>query len=741
MPKKIKKTKEDKLYESLLKVTRQMIMGRSFVPGTVAEMMERLSLPLQHRPVLIKILDDLTAANEISCVNNRYVRQTGGGEVFAGTIRMHHRGFGFVETDNNAFSDDVFIPKHMTKNAVDGDKVEIMINTESLSGKGPEGRVIGIVERGRSHIAGIIKEIHKSGEIIAYVPILGQSQKVVVDPGEHELKEGDRLVMEVTDWGSKDTETLARFSRYLGHISDHKCDIKAAIEEYQLASEFSPESIAEAEKFGKSVPKKEIDKREDFRELECFTIDPDTAKDFDDALTLTKDKNGNFLLGVHIADVTAYVLPGSALDKDARVRANSTYFPGYCLPMLPKELSNNLCSLKPNVNRLTVSVMMTLDAKGDLLEYRTTRSVIRSQKRFTYKEAKQVLDGEKKSPHLKTLKLMVELCNLLKQKRFERGSLELALPDLVVMVDEEGFPLRTEYVEYDITHQLVEEFMLKANEVVAKHLTDRGDKLTYRVHDNPPEESLKDFVSLVRAFGFELNDAPSQEELQNFFNKVSETPYAQHLATSYIRRMRMAVYSPDNIGHYGLSLEHYCHFTSPIRRYADLIVHRILLDGPMSPEILETISAHCSEQERISAKAESGVKLLKKLRLLEAIREVDPDIEYDAVITTVKAWGITIEILAFMMESFTHISEIGDDYFEFEERKMRLIGRNTKTVYRSGEDVKAVLRNVNFITLESKWDIIAPEVIVEKKPERKKAKPKEKGKRSTGKKRAGKQKR
>jgi ribonuclease R len=718
MVKSPKKSKKDKLFDNLIKTTSQFMSGRSFISLSLLDLIDKLRIPPQHRKLFLEVLNTLVKNGEATFKNNTYRWKGSHADTISGTVRMHPRGFGFVEPDEpTGLTGDIFIPKHLTQNAVDGDKVEVIINHESISEKGPEGKIMGILERGRTHIAGIIREIDHLGDVIAYVPLLGLSQRVIVDTATHTpVRIGDRIIMEVTDWGTKDTETQCRFSHYLGHIDDHKCDIPAAIEEYELRNDFPLATIEEAQNFGKIVRKKDMADREDFRDQECITIDPNTAKDFDDALTLTKDKKGHYHLGVHIADVTHYISPGTALDKEAQARCNSTYFPGYCLPMLPKELSNNLCSLKPNVNRLTVSVLMEIDKNGDLVDYRITRSVIRSCKRFTYEEAKKVLDKEKKSPHYALLKRMENLCFLLKNKRFERGSLDLSLPDLIVIVDEEGFPDRTEYVEYDITHQLVEEFMLKANEVVARHLTDEEHHVAYRVHETPPDENLKDFVNLARAFGFELPDAPTQDELQKFFNEAVESPYGQHLAACYIRRMRMAVYSPENIGHYGLSLTHYCHFTSPIRRYADILVHRTLFEQGLEQKPLELITTHCSEQERISARAENSVKLLKKLRLIKGINDHDPYYEYEAVITSVKQWGITIEILAYMMESFIHISEVGNDYFEFVEREMKLIGKRTKATYRSGDKVTVMLRHVDFITLESKWDLISDGPQQENKP-------------------------
>lgn len=377
--------------------------------------------------------------------------------------------------------------------------------------------------------------------------------------------------------------------------------------------------------------------------------------------------------------------------------------------MLPGELSNNLCSLKPKVNRLTVSVFMDFDPEGEMTQYRIARTVIRSCRRFTYKEAKKVLEGKLKSPHKDTLLLMQELCLLLKRKRYERGSVEFAMPELVVLVDEKGHPTGTDYVEYDITHQLVEEFMLKANETVAKHLDKEGKGVPFRVHDEPSEENMRDFAFLAGAFGFNIPPKPAPSDIQKMFNEALNTPYGQYLATSYIRRMRLAIYSPINIGHYGLSLTHYCHFTSPIRRYVDLVAHRLIFDYRADLKQLEKISDTCSERERISAKAENSVLTLKKYRLLEKYFQENSEREYQAVITRVKHFGLTFEVVELMLEGFIHISEIGTDYYEFEEELGRLRGTRRGELYASGDRITVRLKELNLLTCESEWVIVMHE--------------------------------
>lgn len=719
MPNKSKKSKKEpsaanepigkqgRLFNNLLKTTQQFIQGRAFVPVTQSELAERLRLPEQHHEMLTQVLDTLVAKKVISVNLGRYSCIQSSENVVAGVMRLHPRGFGFVKPDDPTYTQDIFIPKHLTKNAVDGDKVEVLINNESVSDKGPEGRVVTITSRGRSHLAGIIREIGRNGTLYAYAPLLGSSQRIIVETDDDTLKVGDRIVMEVLEWGSKESATVCKMSHYLGHISDPTCDIPAAIEEFELRKDFPIKAVEEARKFGTKVPLQEIRKREDFRSTTCVTIDPDTAKDFDDAISLNKDANGHYHLGVHIADVSHYVSAGSHLDVEAQLRCNSTYFPGFSLPMLPRELSDNLCSLKPNVNRLTASVLMEFDKHGTLCNYRMTRSVIKSAKRFTYREAKEVLDGKKSSPFAENLHLMVELCKLLKAKRYERGSVEFGLPELVVIVNEQGMPTHTDYVVYDITHQLVEEFMLKANETVAWHLSKEGKDLTYRVHDVPSEDNMKDFSVLAAAFGFNLSPTPTPKEIQKLFDEAMDTPFGQYLATSYIRRMRLAAYSSDNIGHYGLSLTHYCHFTSPIRRYVDLVAHRILFHEVSDKATLQRISELSSEQERISAKAENSVSLLKKLRLLDVYHTKEPLRQYEAVVTRVKNFGIYFEVIDLMLENYLHVSELENDYYEFDETAVILRGRRHGQVFKAGDKITVMLSGVDFITLDSKWNLVA----------------------------------
>jgi len=370
--------------------------------------------------------------------------------------------------------------------------------------------------------------------------------------------------------------------------------------------------------------------------------------------------------------------------------------------MLPEELSNHLCSLKEKVIRLTISVLIELDASGNTLNYKIVRSYINSQKRFTYKDAKEVLDKKTSSPHYATLKLMEKLCHLLKKKRFERGSVDLALPEIVILIDDNGKPYGFEEIEYDITHQLVEEFMLKANEIVAESFASKDLPSVYRIHEDPSPENLEDFYALARTLGFAVPGTPKVEDIQKLFSLAKKTPYAQQLSIAYIRSMKLAIYSHENVGHYGLALENYCHFTSPIRRYSDLIVHRLLFDKRV-PEKIEEISQKCSERERVSFKAEMNVLGLKKLRLLKIYQKEDPRRVYNATVNKVKPFGIFFTVAPIQAEGFLHISDLKDDYYDYQSREQALVGKNSGRSFKMGDKLDVLLEEIDLILMESKW--------------------------------------
>ncbi len=696
-----KPQKATKIAYNLTKTLSQFIQGKRYTSCTCEELIAQLAIPEIHHSLFEEILDEMVSKGELVLQKKKYTLPSTASLV-TGTISVHPKGFGFVK---NLEGPDVFIPKHALIDAVDGDVVEIEVNPV-VSAKGPEGQVISILKRSRTHLAGTILS-KTERHYTAYSPLLGIEKPFVVKAKGKTLKEGDRVICKVTNWQNKSDLVEAELSQYLGHISDPSIDIEAAIAEYELPTQFSVQALEEAKAYGSRISPKETRKRYDISDWECVTIDPDTAKDYDDAITLSCDERGHFLLGVHIADVSHYVKSGGHLDQEAQLRCNSTYFPSRCVPMLPEELSNELCSLKPNVKRLTQSVFAEFSPEGDFIDYKIERTCIKSQKRFTYKEAFQVIEGKKKSPHQPLLERMVKLCHLLKKKRSERGSIDFAMADDVVIVDEKGVPLRIERVEYDITHQMIEEFMLKANEIVAIDLHRRGKEVIYRVHEEPAPESFKDFFTFARSLGFTLPGNPVHKDIQKLFQEAKDSPLLPQLTISFIRSMRLACYSCQNIGHYGLALEHYCHFTSPIRRYTDLIIQRQLFDELPDTVDVQAVATACSDKERVSFRAESSVVLLKKLRLAGGYFTEDPTKIYPALITRVKPFALFFEVPLFDLEGSLHISKIGHDYYEFNPNTMTFRGSRSGQIFAGGQPIFVRLDKINYTLLQSEWSLVS----------------------------------
>ena len=704
--------REQRLFDNLLKATYEFIKGRHYSPQTKQSLIERLNIHEAHLDIFEGVLRSLKGEGKVQLVDERYLsaeetqpRLAAGEFIVRGTISVHPRGFGFVNRPSP--QEDVFIPKAFINGAVDGDLVDAVATTHPTSEKGPEGKVISVAQRRRQHIAGTVTDRQGTTATI-YSSLLGEIHPIVCHlEASQQVAVGDRVLLSVKNWGQKREPSECCLEKVLGNVSDPSVDIPFAIAESGIRQEFPQAALDEAKAFGTKVGPTDLTNRVDLRELECVTIDPDTAKDFDDAISVEKIGT-EYRVGVHIADVSYYVRPESALDLEARLRCNSTYFPNTCVPMLPRELSENLCSLKPDVARLTVSVFFNVTESGETTSWEVVRSVIESKKRFTYREVKAILDGGS-GPFVPLLHAMAAVCERLKRRRSERGSVQLYIPELVVKVDEKGAPTGTDLVEYDITHQMVEECMLKANEIVAIHLGRMGKDVSYRVHEEPAEESLRDFSALASSYGHTLPEVPSPQDIQRFFLEVEGTPHATYLAVCYIKSMRLACYSPDNIGHYGLSLEHYCHFTSPIRRYIDIIIHRLLLEEGPDRATLTEICQEASERERVSARAEGSVVTTKKLRLLEERWRKKPNATHEAVITRVKPFGIFFDISSLMLEGFLHVSDLEDDYFLFDDLTSQLEGCDFGHTYGSGDRIFVRCDSVNIIMQEASWTLVRKE--------------------------------
>ncbi len=674
---------------------------------SVPTILKSMKVPPQSKNTFFKAIDFLVKKRILSKKGDILFFKTKelSSNTTSGIIHVNQRGFGFVTPSDGSYNEDVFIPRHVMNNAFDKDTVEILVSKSRKPNMGPEGSVLRIIKRHTARVVGIITKQEKNGKYQVFAITLGKEKPIQLDSKGKTLSIGMRVIMQIDDYGDRNNPIQTSLLGEIGHIDDPRFDIESAILDYQILSTFSTDVTQEAKSFGTKVSKKDCENRIDFTKTETFTIDPETARDFDDALSLSKDKKGNYHLLVHIADVTHYVKPESLLDKEAKLRGNSTYFVGQCIPMLPHELSNELCSLKEKVIRLTVTVSMEFEPDGTLVNYRIDKGFINSQKRYTYEQAKDIIDGNTKSKHKKTLDMMVELCLLLKEKRRERGSIDFSLPDVVLLADENGMPTGAKTVEYDISHQLVEEFMLKANEMVATYFVNRDRHSVFRIHETANDENLKEFYNTARFFGFAVPAKPTTKDLQNLFNEAKNSPHYHMLSIAYIRSMKLAAYSHENVGHFGLSLENYCHFTSPIRRYSDLMVHRLLFDVETASGLQE-VSKHLSETERRSFKAEMNVLKMKKHRLLLTYYMEDPDKEYQAFITKIKPNGIFFEVTSCMLEGFIPLSQMNNDYYEYHPKRNMLIGSSSGEVFRNGDPLLLQLSNINLVYQETKWELL-----------------------------------
>ncbi len=615
-----------------------------------------------------------------------------------GKLSLHPRGFGFVRPDCG--HEDCFIPPNRLCGAFDGDVV--IVSNLKKGQKGWEGSIESIFKRGRSRMVATVVDFNQKKEPLVFAPTAGEERLFILKAPQQKFVIGDRLSINI-DKNSKDRSTCT-LHKFLGNIDNPLIDSEVAIEEYDLIASFPPAVIKEAEKFSSEC--KLTKDRTDLRDLVCVTIDPKTARDYDDALSISKDKNGCYHLGVHIADVSHYVKDSSELDQSAFARGNSTYFVDKVVPMLPEQLSNELCSIKEGVDRYSASVLMEFNTKGELKSYKMVKGLIQSRKRFSYEEAKEVLDRKIKSPHYEMLKLLVELCMHLKKQKRDRGCVELSMPELRLVLDDKGIPYTEEWIPYDITHQLVEEFMLKANELVAEELIKRGKDGIFRVHEVPDEKDLEEFFTLVNLLGYKIPMDGSTQNLYKLFEEAQNSPFVDQLSQRYIRTMKLAIYSKDNIGHYGLGLEKYTHFTSPIRRYTDLVVHRLLFDPDYNPNV-EAIATHCSETERKSFRAEMGCLRLKKMRYLDRLTDEDPEITFDATITNIKPQGIIFDLDFVGFEGNIHVSELGDEYFRYNETERSFNGSDTKQRYHLGCKIVVQLESIDLVFGECTWNLLA----------------------------------
>lgn len=637
-----------------------------------------------------------------------------------GKIQIHSKGFGFLIPDDDD-KQDIFIPSSFTNGAMNGDKVVGKILKEDIKGKKCEGEIVAILERVNNKILGVYEDSKSFGFVVAEDKRI-QNDIFIPKSSKGEAKTGDVVMVEITKWPEKRRNPEGQIIEILGKKGDKGIDILSIIKKHALPEEFPAKVEAFAANIDEEIPKSEYKKRVDLRDVTMVTIDGEDAKDLDDAVSIERLESGNYKLGVHIADVTHYVREKNPLDKEALTRGTSVYLIDRVIPMLPRKLSNGICSLNPKVDRLALSCIMTIDKSGKVLDHEIVESVIRTNDRMTYSDVTKILRDndkeliEKYEYLVDDFKAMEELCEILNTKRLQRGAIDFDFEECKIILDDLGKPIDIKPYERAIANRIVEEFMLVCNETIAEHMFWCNVPFVYRIHENPNEEKLQLFSEFVYNLGyiFKMGTEVHPGALQEILGKVKGKKEETVVSTLLLRSMMQAKYSPTCVGHFGLAAKYYCHFTSPIRRYPDLQIHRIIkefINGGISQErigkltnIVEHSSKQSSDMERLAQEAEREVDDLKKAEYMqERIGE-----EYDGMISSVTSFGMFIE-LPNTIEGLVHISDLHDDYYVYDERHLSLVGERKKKIYRLGDSVKIKVDKVDIENREVYFKLIEEE--------------------------------
>lgn len=691
---------DSSLYNKRKQMIYDFMCDDMYVPMKIKELSIVLGVSKQDRPVLERILTELIGEGKIE-ITKRGKYQKSQVKLLVGTFTSHPKGFGFVTIED--MDEDVFIPADKTLDAMHKDTVEIQVISGKAPGKRAEGVVIKIVERGMKTVVGTYESSKNFGFVVSDDPKFSKDIFIPLERSKGAVA-GHKVVVEITNYGKNGKNPEGKVIEILGHINDPGVDIISLVRAFGLPEEFPERVMNQAERVAPQVSTADMAGRKDLRDMQMVTIDGEDAKDLDDAVSLTVE-DGLYHLGVHIADVSNYVQEKSALDREALERGTSVYLVDRVIPMLPHRLSNGICSLNQGEDRLALSCLMTIDEKGNVVDHEIAETVICVDRRMTYTNVKKILleeDSEVTEAYkefVPMFKDMEKLAAILRNKRRKRGSIDFDFPETKVILDEQGKPVDIRPYERNVATKIIEDFMLVANETVAEDFFWREIPFVYRTHDNPDPEKIRKLSTFINNFGYSIHvggDEVHPKELQKLLEKIEGSDEEPLISRLTLRSMKQARYTTECTGHFGLSANYYCHFTSPIRRYPDLQIHRIIketLRGRMNENrmehynsILSGVAKQSSERERRADEAERETIKLKKVQYMEQfIGET-----FTGVISGVTEWGFYVE-LPNTVEGLVRVAALRDDFYQYYESTYELVGEVTNKRYKLGQTVEVRL--------------------------------------------------
>lgn len=694
------------LFEKRKNLICELIQDEMYVPMKEKEMAVFMQVAKEDREEFKAVLDELLKEGKVSITaKGKYIKPDA--DLLIGTFISNARGFGFVEVQER--DEDLFIPETRVNGAFHHDTVQVRL-LPGQRGKRQEAEIVRIISRGTTRVVGTFQKSKNFGFVLPdnmkmssdiFIPT--ECSKGAVD--------GHKVVVELTDYGDDRKKPEGKIVEILGHTNDPGVDILSIVRNYDLPMEFEEKVLNQAQRVASEVSEADMQGREDLRDVQMVTIDGEDAKDLDDAVSISKEGE-EYLLGVHIADVTNYVQENSALDREALKRGTSVYLTDRVIPMLPHKLSNGICSLNEGVDRLALSCIMKINRKGEVVDYRIVESIIRVDKRMSYTSVKKILEDKEEEESRKyeelvfMFRLMEELAGILRAKRKKRGSIDFDFPETKILLDREGHPLEIKPYERNTATKIIEDFMLLANETVAQYFYWLDLPFVYRVHENPDPEKIQQLGVFIGNFGYGMKTTKEEihpKEIQKLLGKIEGTPEEALISRLALRSMKQAKYSVDCAGHFGLACQYYCHFTSPIRRYPDLQIHRIIkeqLRGRLKENriqhydaLLPQVADHSSKMERRADEAEREADKLKKAEYMEQhIGE-----RFEGVISGITSWGIYVE-LPNTVEGLIHVSSLCGDYFYYDEANYEMVGRDTGRTYKLGQRLAVVVENTDRFT-------------------------------------------